>query len=467
MPEIVNDKKVFSLAEVAGSIKQTLSKRYTTAFWVKAEMIKLNYYKHSGHCYPDLADKSGDKMKAQMRSVLWKSDYLRINAAFIKLLNEPLKDGIKILFLATITFDAVHGLSLRIIDIDAAFTLGDLEKEKLDTIQKMKTQGLYDKNKTLPLPLLPQRIAIISVETGKGYADFIRVIENNEFGYRFFHMLFPSLLQGEKAVDGIVGQLERIRRVKNHFDAVAIVRGGGSDVGLSCYNNYLMARAIAQFPLPVLTGIGHSTNETVAEMVAFENAITPTKLAEFLLQQFHNFAVPLDHARKSITNFALNTLASHRQQLTSEVKLFRSATQSILGKNHLALINGAASLGQNTRKLFVHENTDIHISQQRLTGLAADSIKTHQLSLSSSIQKLTTAQKAFLKNEVLKFEALRKNFDILHPKNVMKRGYSITLSKGKTLHSIHDAQKGDTIETLLPDGKIISIVHQKQNENKA
>ncbi len=196
MPEIVNDKKVFALAEVAGSIKQTLSKRYTTAFWVKAEMIKLNYYKHSGHCYPDLVDKANEKIVAQMRALLWKSDYQRINATFLKFLNEPLKDGIKILFLATITFDALHGLSLRIIDIDAAFTLGDLEKEKLDTIKKMKAQGLYDKNRTLPLPLLPQRIALISVETGKGYADFVRVIENNGFGYHFFHMLFPSILQG-------------------------------------------------------------------------------------------------------------------------------------------------------------------------------------------------------------------------------------------------------------------------------
>jgi len=355
----------------------------------------------------------------------------------------------------------VHGLSLRIIDIDAAFTLGDLEKEKLDTIQKMKIQGLYDKNRTLPLPLLPQRIAIISVETGKGYADFIRVIENNGFGYRFFHMLFPSLLQGEKAVDGIVGQLERIHRVKSHFDVVAIIRGGGSDVGLSCYNNYLMARAIAQFPLPVLTGIGHSTNETVAEMVAFENAITPTKLAEFLLQQFHNFAVPLENARKSIMHFATDTLQNSRRQLTSEVKLFRSATQNILGKNRHALMTGATSLGHTTRKLFVNENSAVNQIRLKIAGLSSDTIKTNKQSLSSTIQKMTTAQKAFLKNEALKLGALEKNFEILHPDNVLKRGYSITLSKGKTLHSVNDALAGDTIETLLPDGKIISIVGRK------
>jgi exodeoxyribonuclease VII large subunit len=465
LPEIVNDKKVFSLAEVAGSIKQTLSKRYTTAFWVKAEMIKLNHYKHSGHCYPDLADKAGHKIVAQMRALLWQSDYLRINATFLKLLNEPLKDGIKILFLASITFDAVHGLSLRIIDIDAAFTLGDLEKEKLDTIQKMKAQGLYDKNRNLPLPLLPQRIAIISVETGKGYADFIRVIENNDFGYRFFHMLFPSLLQGEKAVDGIVGQLERIRRVMHHFDVVAIVRGGGSDVGLSCYNNYLMARAIAQFPLPVLTGIGHSTNETVAEMVASENAITPTKLAELLIQQFHNFATPLENARKIIVQFATDTIQNNRRQLTSEVKLFRSATQNILGKNRHTLITDATALGNTTRKLFIHEQSAVGHIRLKITSLTEVSIKTGKQSLTGSIQKMATAQKSFFKNEALKFGALQKNFEILHPNNVLKRGYSITFSKGKTLHSVEDVHQGDTIETLLPDGKIISIVDQKEKEN--
>src|SRR5690606_5794462 len=154
-------------------------------------------------------------------------------------------------------------------------TLGDLEKEKQETIQKLRDEGAYAKNKSLTMALLPKRIAVISVETSKGYADFMKVLETNEWDYRFYHVLFPSLLQGEKAVGSIRGQLKKIKKLKGHFDVVAIIRGGGGDVGLSCYNHYELAKDIAKFPLPVITGIGHATNETVAEMIAYSDAITP------------------------------------------------------------------------------------------------------------------------------------------------------------------------------------------------
>ena len=293
MPEKVDNKIIFTLKEVTESIQKTLTQRYSSIFWVKAEMNKLNYYNHSGHCYPELIEKIESKLVAQIKSILWKDDYENINLNFIKVLKEPLKDGIKILFAARITFDPVYGLALRIVDIDPTFTLGDLEKEKQETIDRLKKENLFEKNKQTLMPLLPQRIAIISVQTSKGYADFIKVIDQNPWSYKFFYLLFPSLLQGEKAVASIILQLDRIRKVIAHFDVVAIIRGGGGDVGLSCYNNYELSKAIATFPLPVLTGIGHATNQTVAEMTAYQNAITPTKLAEFLIQKFHNFAVPL------------------------------------------------------------------------------------------------------------------------------------------------------------------------------
>ena len=185
---------------------------------------------------------------------MWKDDYIKINNTFQKVLKEPLKDGIKILFLASISFDPTYGLALRIIDIDPGYTLGDLEREKQETIKKLQDEGIFNKNKTLKLPLLPQRIAVISVETSKGYADFLKVIDTNSWGYKFFHLLFPSLLQGEKAVEGIINQLRRIRKVRSHFDVVAIIRGGGGDIGLSCYNSFILAKEIALFPIPVITG---------------------------------------------------------------------------------------------------------------------------------------------------------------------------------------------------------------------
>ena len=210
MSEIINDKKVFSLLEVTLSIKKTIYERYQSSFWVKAEMNKLNHYSYSGHCYPELVEKIDGKVVAQMKTILWKDDFLRVNSNFIKTLKEPLKDGINILFNAAVLFDPVHGLSLRIIDIDPVFSLGELEREKLETIGKLRKEGIFHSNKQLSMPLLPQRIALISVETSKGYADFLKIISNNSWGYRFFCFLFPALLQGDRSVDSILYQLRRI-----------------------------------------------------------------------------------------------------------------------------------------------------------------------------------------------------------------------------------------------------------------
>ncbi len=216
MPELVNDKKIFTLLEVTQSIQKTIAERYKSSFWVKAEMNKLNHYSHSGHCYPELVEKQNGKVIAQMRSNLWKMDYQVINANFLRVLKEPLRDGIKILFCATIHADPVYGLNLRIIDIDPSFSLGELEREKQETIDRLKKEGIFAKNKTAPLPLLPQRIAIISVETSKGYADFLKVIEGNSWGYKFFHMLFPALLQGDKSIGAIMNQMRNIKKVLHH-----------------------------------------------------------------------------------------------------------------------------------------------------------------------------------------------------------------------------------------------------------
>ena len=177
MADLFNNKPVFTLLQVTTSIQKTLAERYTSTFWVKAEMNKLNHYSHSGHSYPELLEKKEGKVLAQMKANLWATDYHRVNKKFLDVLKEPLKDGIKILFEASISFDPVYGLALRIHDIDPSYTLGDLEKEKALTLQRLVSEQLINRNKLLQLPLLPKRIAIISVDTSKGYADFIKVLQ--------------------------------------------------------------------------------------------------------------------------------------------------------------------------------------------------------------------------------------------------------------------------------------------------
>jgi exodeoxyribonuclease VII large subunit len=442
LPEAIHDKKIYSLLEVTKSIQKTLSERYTSSFWVKAEMNKLNYYKQSGHCYPELVEKLDGKVIAQIKSYLWKEDYLHANENFLKILKEPLKDGIKILFQAKITFDPSHGIALWITDIDPSFTLGDLEREKQETISKLKNEGIFEKNKERYLPLLPQRIAIISVESSKGYADFIKVIESNSWNYKLFHLLFPSLLQGDKAVKGIVAQLKRIKKVKQHFDLVAIIRGGGGDVGLSCYNSYTLAKEIANFPLPVVTGIGHATNETVAELISHANAITPTKLAEYLLQKFHNFSVPVQNAERKIGDFSKRLLAESKAKFESEVKLFRLVTESHLNANRNEIRNFSVLLSKSMKQIFSIQNENVK-------NLKLNCFK-HSINA--------------IANEKVSLKHLEKNISLLHPENVLKRGYSITRLNGKSLINSKETKDGDILTTTLFKGTISSIVNQKKTK---
>src|SRR5690606_25369698 len=240
MPELMDNKTVFTLLEVSRSIQKTIAERYKSLYWIKAEMNKLNHYSHSGHCYPELLEKKEGKVVAEMRSILWKMDYQRINRQFLEVLGEPLREGITMLFQAGISYDPLYGFSLKIVDIDPTFVLGELEKEKRESIKKLTEEGVFDANKRLPFPLIPKRLAIISVETSKGLSDFFKIINGNPWGYKIECTLFPALLQGDKSISSIIKQLEVIANKLEDFDAVAIIRGGGGDVGLSSYNNYFL-----------------------------------------------------------------------------------------------------------------------------------------------------------------------------------------------------------------------------------
>jgi exodeoxyribonuclease VII large subunit len=458
--EVIKERKIFSLLEVTLSIQKTIAERYTSAFWVKAEMNKLNHYSHSGHCYPELVDKRDGKVVAQIKANLWKSDYLRINSMFLSLLKEPLKDGIKILFCATISFDPSHGLSLRIVDIDPSFSLGELEREKIDTIDRLKKEGIYQTNKNLKLAILPQRIAVISVETSKGYSDYLKVIDQNPWGYKFFNFLFPALLQGERSVASILDQLTRIKKIIHHFDAVAIIRGGGGDVGLSSYNNHTLAREIALFPIPVITGIGHSTNETVAEMVAFQNAITPTELADYLIQRFHDFSGPVKKAEEVVVERARRTLMEEHLKFKNSVRYFKSITVNNLQRNHHAIESLSRTVTQQAK---------FHIKQNKLALMTMrhQLYKSPQQAISKQVHTLTdTIQESkkiisnFFRTRQDQLEVLEKNVRHMDPVNILKRGFTITLHRGSVLKSYKDVDAGDQVTIILADGQIVGDVKE-------
>ena len=317
------NEKVFSLKEVASSVKRTLNARYGSSFWVKAEMIKLNHYPYSGHAFPDLIEKQDDVIVAQMRAVIWSADFKRIRDKFRSCGLADLSDGITILFRASILFDEFYGLSLRIIDIDTSFTLGEMEKQRMLCIERLKAEGIYSLNSSLSLPAVPKRFAIVSVGSSKGYNDFMQIVRKHSSRFAIFTHLFPSLLQGDGAINSISETLDRINDVADYFDAVLIIRGGGGDVGLNCYNHYNLCRAVALCKLPVLTGIGHASNQTVAEQIAWRNFITPTDLADFLFSGFNNAyleVLNLSKQLKSNADSILNTNNERVKMLSESLK---------------------------------------------------------------------------------------------------------------------------------------------------
>lgn len=453
--------RIFTLTEVASSIKKTLGERYGSAFWVKAEMNKLNLYSHSGHAYPELLEKQGDKVVAQFRSYMWKDDFSRIDREFRKRLNEPLRDGIKILFLAKISFEPAHGLSLQILDIDPDFTLGDLEREKAESIERLQKEGLFYQNKNLEMPLLPKRIAVISVETSKGYADFIRVLEDNPYGYKFFHHLFPSVLQGEKAVPGILSQLKIIEKIKEHFDVVALIRGGGGEVGLSCYNNYELSRAIATFPLPVISGIGHATNQTVSEMVSNQTGITPTKIAEFLIQKFRDFAQPLDYASQFLKEITGRTIKQERSELQAVARLFRSVSENAISGNRHQLDSVKSRLSQRTRYLIQNQNLSLERISSEMEKAAIRHLSEKNREISTIQTRLPLHISGHIQREKTTLEHLVQTVGHLDPANVLKRGFSITRYKGKSVSDASKIPDGAELETTFYKGKTQSTVKKK------
>lgn len=451
------NRQIFSLKQVVSSIRKTIEERYQTAYWVKAEMHKLNLYP-SGHAFPELVQKENDKIVAQINASIWNHNFQRINKQFIEVVKEPLKEGTTLLLQVKVVFHETFGLSLQILDIDPNYALGELQREREETLKKLQAERLINANQQLDFPLLPQRVAIISGDTSKGLSDFMKVLNNNPWGYQFFTMLFQAYLQGDVAAPSIIEQLKRIEKVKHHFDVVVIVRGGGGEVGLSCYNNYELCKAITSFSLPVLTGIGHSTNMTVAELVAFRNAITPTELADFLLQTFHEFAVPINDARKVLRSSSVRIIDFTKQVFNAETKHFKnSATNYLLeAKNGLVL---KSQKFKNEAKSQLSKNRDKVNSAQNESRIFSNQLIKHQQEKVEEITLLfPTKINNRLEKEQLRVLEMENMVRLMDPKNVLKRGYSITTLNGQTIQKNNQAKIGDTIQTVTFDFELSSTI---------
>ena len=459
----MSEKQVFTLQQVVRSIKKTLEDRYTQNYWVKAEMHKLNKYP-SGHAFPELVQKDENKIVAQITGTIWKQQLERINTKFIEVVKEPLREGTTLLLLVKINYSETFGLGLQILDIDPSFSLGELQKQREETLRKLAKEGLLNLNQKLHFPLLPKRVAIISADSSKGLSDFLQVLQENEKSYFIFTHLFNAYLQGDVAVQSIISALKKIKRVKDHFDIVIIVRGGGAEVGMTCYNNYDLCKAIAEFPLPVLTGIGHSTNLNVAEMVSFRNEITPTKLAEFLLQTFREFEQETKRLNREMIAHSLQLIDKTKQDFNGQVRVFKHASLRFTDSLKNELNQQIIEL-KNTTRYFLKNENDAVLSLKNDYRIVTKEIITAERNTLSLISKpIKGSLLHFFERKESDLEQLEKTVNILNPSNVLQRGYSLTLLNGKILSAKNKPKKGDLIESKTDSLTLFSRV-EKTSEN--
>ena len=289
------------------------------SYWVVAEIgeIRVN---QKGHCYLELVEKEGQKLIAKLRGTIWAYDFYNLNNLFRSVTGQPLKTGMKILSRVMVQFHELYGLSLHIKDLDPNFTLGERARHRQLVIDRLTTEGVWHHNKSVSLPLVPQRVAVISSRGAAGYGDFMDQLMNNLPGYKFKVRLFETVMQGEEAVRSVIRSLKQAGSQKHEFDLVALIRGGGSQVDLDCFDDYALALEITKCPLPVITGIGHLRDDTIADMVAHSKMKTPTAVAEFLINGMEAFDQQLNFQADRIKNLAMRQLGDQQTSLFGLLK---------------------------------------------------------------------------------------------------------------------------------------------------
>lgn len=459
----------FTLKQVAESIRKTIAERYSRTYWVTAEMHKLNQTR-KGHCYPELVQKEDESIVVEMRGTIWKQNFERIQQKFYEIVKEPLHDGMELLFHVKITYHPLYNIGLEIIDIDPNYTLGALQRERQETLERLNREGILNANQNLKMALVPKRLAIISQADSKGYSDFVTLLNGHPKRYHFSTFLFEATLQGDAAITSIQSQLKRIEKVKQHFDAVVIIRGGGGEIGMHCYNNYELAKAIATFPLPVLTGIGHSTNLTVCEMIAFRNGITPSDMAYFLLRIFEELDEPLDEILLKLPQQIQHFIRQASNQFSQLTRLFQQEVQAAIQFEKNTFLNTVKDFEFQVKHRMTYSNqrlselrNQIRSSSSYLLEVSKNKLdndinllQIHSKSyFNSNIQHISTQENQLIKilprtfeSEAVKLDQAERHLKLLDPITVLQRGYAIVTNEKGVLSDKNLAKTGDELKII-------------------
>jgi exodeoxyribonuclease VII large subunit len=454
-----------SLTELQLIIRDSLYLALPGIYWVIAEIseLKENY---AGHCYLELIEKHPDEknIRARVKAIIWSNRYRFLKAFFENSTGESLREGLKILVKTKVEYHELYGLSLIISDIDPAFTIGDMAMKRQQIINKLELEGVFSMNKELDFPIVPQRIAIISSKNAAGYSDFINHLRVNSFGYVFYSVLIETSMQGTETEQGVISALDKIALNAHLFDLVVIIRGGGSQTDLSWFDSYNIAYHVTQFPLPVITGIGHDKDISVTDMVAYRSLKTPTAVADFLIDsvaaadnRIIEMSSEIIASSKIIIEKNRNRIETSGNKLNPLTKIMLSAIKDKLSGKIIEIIN----IG----KEYTFKASRIPASQEsRLASDAKAFTSGKETVLRSNIQNLIAGTRSLMNMNNLMLKGLVSILTLLNPENVLQRGYSITSIKGLILKNSNKVEKDDLIDTQLYNGSLRSKVVENKGK---
>ncbi len=405
-----------ALSELTEQVQQAIRTNFDSIVWIRAEVSELREHT-GGHCYLELVEKdtNSDALISKVKATIWASTYRILKPYFESSTGQVLRSGLNILVAVTVDFHGIYGFSLNIRDIDPTFTIGELAARRLQIIRQLETDGIVDMNRELEFPILPRRLAVISSPTAAGYGDFCDQLKNDPSHFAFYIKLFPSIMQGDQAESSIIASLEKIYAHADLFDVVIIIRGGGANTDLACFDAYDLALNCAQFPLPIVSGIGHQRDNTILDMVAHTNVKTPTAAAEFLISTMQD------------AEFIILNLLGNIQELVHQ------------------------QIENQDRKL---DQWQFRIKQ---------TLRNHLLQKSHRLENVQTRFHSTLKvqlmkqnNKIMLFE---KNIEPFSPVFLLKHGFTLTTLNGKRITSSKQIKVGDKIRTFVHDGDFESEVN--------
>lgn len=433
-------KETYTLYELTSEVQNSVSEAFPDYYWVTAEISDLRV-NASGHCYLELVEKSesGNQLLAKARAMIWSNLYPSLKAYFEEETHQALTAGIKVLVQVRVGFHPLFGFSLTITNINPTYTAGDLAMRRKEILKKLEEEGIIDMNKELPMPALPQRIAVISSGTAAGYGDFCNQLENNTHNFSFYPTLFPAVMQGDRVERSIIQALNAISEKLDDFDVVVIIRGGGATTDLAGFDTLSLAENCAQFPLPIITGIGHERDDTILDMISHTRVKTPTAAAEFLISC-------LEHEETLLTGLVARLVEGTTRLIDTE----KNRTEQYAHK--IPLLFG-----------IVKAREENHLQQlcNRFESLLRMRIKDQQHNLQLSEQQLHLLIKAFLQKEKERLRILEEQTKAADPLLTLQKGFTLTLKDGKAIINPACLQNGDNITTRFAHGSIQSTVNKK------